>query len=86
MRLYEATGVGTCLITDWKQNLSNIFELDKEILTFQSVEELNDKVNYFLEHEDKRAKIAINGQKRVLKENTYYYRMKQLLRLIEEYL
>jgi len=60
--------------------------LDKEILTFQSVEELNDKVNYLLEHEDERAKIAIKGQTRVLKENTYYYRMKQLLRIIEEYL
>ena len=86
MRLYEATGMGTCLITDWKPNLSNIFELDKELVTFKSVNELNDKVNYLLENEDERAKIAIKGQKRVLKENTYYYRMKQLLKIIEDYL
>jgi spore maturation protein CgeB len=86
MRLYEATGVGTCLITDWKQNLSNIFDLDKEILTFKSVEELNDKVNYFLDNDNERKNIAINGQKRVLKGDTYYYRMKQLLKIIGEYL
>jgi spore maturation protein CgeB len=43
-------------------------------------------VNYLLENEDERAKIAIKGQSRTLKDNTYYYRMKQLLRIIEEYL
>lgn len=86
MRLYEATGMGTCLITDWKQNLYNIFELDKEVVTFQSVKELIDKVNYLLDNENERAKIAIKGQRRVLKDKTYYYRMKQLLGIIEEYL
>ncbi len=28
MRLYKATGMGACLITDWKENLPNIFEPD----------------------------------------------------------
>lgn len=86
MRLYEAPGMGTCLITDWKPNLPDIFEQDKEVVTFQSVKELNDKVDYLLNNEDERAKIAINGQRRVLKEHTYYHRMKQLLRIAEDYL
>lgn len=85
MRLYEAPGMGTCLITDWKPNLSEIFDLEKEIVTFRSVNELNAKVNYLLDNEDEREKIAIKGQKKVLNENTYYHRMKQLLRIVEEY-
>jgi spore maturation protein CgeB len=86
MRLYEATGTGSCLTTDWKQNLSDIFEIDKEIITYRSVEELNDKVSYFLDNEDERARIAIQGQKRTLKEHTYYHRMKELVKIIDEYL
>ena len=31
MRLFEATGAGTLLITDWKVNLHNVFELGKEV-------------------------------------------------------
>ena len=39
MRLFEATGVGTCLLTDWKENLAELFEPDKEVLTYNSTEE-----------------------------------------------
>ena len=39
VRLFEATGVGACLLTDWKHNIGEIFEPDKEIVTFQSKEE-----------------------------------------------
>ncbi|HEX3051737.1 MAG TPA: glycosyltransferase, partial [Aggregatilineaceae bacterium] len=38
-RLYEATGVGTCLLTDWKDNLPSLFEPDKEVVTYRSAEE-----------------------------------------------
>src|ERR1043166_4762805 len=34
MRLYEATGVGTCLLTDWKENLNEFFEPDVEVVTY----------------------------------------------------
>jgi hypothetical protein len=29
MRLFEATGMGALLITDWKKNLSDLFEIDR---------------------------------------------------------
>ena len=34
MRLYEATGVGTFLITDAKRNLSELFEPGEEVVTY----------------------------------------------------
>jgi hypothetical protein len=71
MRLFEATGVGACLITDWKENLSELFEPDKEVLTYRSAEECVEKVNYILEHEDERRSIAEAGQRRTLREHTF---------------
>ena len=32
MRLFEATGCGTLLITDWKENIEDFFKIDKEIV------------------------------------------------------
>ena len=40
MRLYKATGMGACLITDWKENLPNIFEPDLEIVIYRSLDKL----------------------------------------------
>lgn len=71
VRLYEATGVGTCLLTDWKENIAEIFEPDKEVVTYVSKEEACDKIKFLLRHESLREKIAIAGQKKTLENYTY---------------
>jgi spore maturation protein CgeB len=86
MRLYEATGMGTCLVTDWKENLPTLFEPEKEVVTYRNADELIEKVNYLLENDKEREKIAEAGQKRTLKEHTYQNRMKELLKILDEYL
>jgi len=86
MRLYEATGMGTCLITEWKENLHTLFEPEKEVVTYRSANELIEKINYLLENEDECMKIAEAGQKRTLKEHKYQDRMKTLLEILNEYI
>lgn len=78
MRLFEATGVGTCLLTDHKKNISEIFEADREIVTYKNVDECIEKTLWLLNHDREREEIALSGQKRVLKEHTYYNRAQQL--------
>lgn len=78
MRLYEATGVGTCLLTDWKSNLAQIFEPDFEVVTYKNIEEAVEKVNYLLDHKDECSKIAIAGQKKTLKHHTFAHRAEYL--------
>lgn len=85
MRLYEATGMGTCLITEWKENLHTLFEPEKEVVTYRSANELIEKVNYLLENDDERTKIGKAGQKRTLKEHEYQDRIKELLEILNEY-
>lgn len=78
MRLYEVTGVGTCLITDWKENLHELFEPDKEVVTYRSVEECIEKVKWLLDHPKERESIAKAGQIRTLSEHTFEKRAQQL--------
>jgi hypothetical protein len=86
MRLYEATGVGTFLITDWKKNLHEMFELGKEVVAYHTPEECAELIQYYLEHEDEREQIARAGQQRTLREHTYYQRMQELVDIVERHL
>ncbi len=86
MRLYEATGCGALLITDYKENLKDIFEIDKEVLAYKNVDELVEKMKYYLNNENVRKEIALAGQKRTLSEHTYFNRMKELRKIIGKYL
>ena len=71
MRLFEATGMGSLLLTDKKDNLNKMYTIDKEIITYSSKEEAIEKVNYLINHQDELSLIAKAGQARTLKEHTY---------------
>jgi TRAP-type mannitol/chloroaromatic compound transport system permease large subunit len=58
MRLYESTGVGTMLVTDWKSNLPELFEVGHEVLAYKSPTECADLVEYYLGRDDEREAIA----------------------------
>jgi spore maturation protein CgeB len=83
MRLFEATGVGTCLLTDWKDNLPDIFEPEKEVVTYKSAEECIEKVKWLLDNPHERRAIATAGQKRTLSEHTFTQRAEQLNEIIK---
>lgn len=86
MRLYEATGCGALLITDFKKNLPEIFVPGKEVIAYESPQDAIYKIKYYLEHEKEGKEIANAGQKRTLTEHTYYNRMSELLEIIKRYI
>jgi spore maturation protein CgeB len=86
MRLYEATGVGTLLITDMKENLGELFEIGKEVVAYSSQEEAVELIRYYLAHPDEATAIANAGQARTLREHTYERRMHELVPILERYL
>jgi spore maturation protein CgeB len=85
MRLYEATGMGCLLVTDYKENLHEMFEPDREVVTYRDAAECADKVHFYLDERNRTARdrIAAAGHKRVLNEHTYHARMKHLVELID---
>jgi spore maturation protein CgeB len=78
IRLFEVTGTGSCLVTDWKRNIKELFEPDQEIITYSSSAECVEKINWLMNHPDERAKIAKAGQARCLRDHTYQKRAMQL--------
>lgn len=86
MRLYEATGVGSMLLTDSKDNLQELFNIDEEIITYSSKEEALEKVRYFVDHQEEAKQIAKNGQARTLRDHTYSQRMQELVPILKKHL
>lgn len=84
IRLFEATGMGACLVTDWKENIGELFEPEKEIITYRSVEECIDKIRWLLQHDNERKKIALAGQKRTLSQHSVAKRAEQLNKIIQD--
>jgi spore maturation protein CgeB len=86
LRLYEATGVGTLLLTDWKENLPEMFIPGQEVVAYRSPEECIELIDYYLTHEEERQAIAAAGQQRTLREHTSYQRMQELAEIVSTYL
>jgi len=83
-RLFEATGMGAMLLTDWKPNLQALFEIGKEVAAYRSTEECAEMVRHYLVHEEARSAIAQAGQARTLRDHTYLYRMREFVEIVQQ--
>jgi spore maturation protein CgeB len=86
MRLFEATGVGSMLLTDERLDLNELFDVGREVVTYRDADDLSEKARWYLEHEGERAAIARSGQARTLAEHTYAHRMRELVAILRPYL
>ena len=83
LRLFEATGMGSCLLTDDGRNIRDLFEPDTEIVTYRSTAEAIEKINYLLENESAREAIAIAGQRKTLRSHTIQNRCQLIDELLK---
>jgi spore maturation protein CgeB len=79
-RTFEIPACGSLQFAPRNDEIKNLFVEDREIVLFDSPEELKEKLNYYLTHETQRAQLAEAGFKRVRQEShTYTDRVKTML-------
>jgi spore maturation protein CgeB len=78
-RVFEVPGAGGCLLTEPAQHLDEYFRLGEEIIVFNGLDELAERIKYLLANPDNRDAIARRGFERVSKEHTYDRRFDELL-------
>lgn len=71
MRMFEATGVGACLVTDYREENALLFDIKNEIVVYKDNDELREKTRWLIDHPAEAKRIAIAGQKRTLRDYTY---------------
>jgi spore maturation protein CgeB len=84
MRLFEACGVGAFQIADDRPGVHAWFTVGEHLITYRDPDHLRELVQYYLAHEDERARIAAAGQAHAQTHHTYDQRMARLMTLVNE--
>lgn len=82
LRIFDIMGSGGFLMTNYQPELPELFEIGVDLEAYGSMEELIDKCDYYLTHEDERRQIALNGYRKVKENHTYQHRIMEMLRIV----
>jgi spore maturation protein CgeB len=74
-RFFDLPANGVMQISDGGPYLREFFSVNEEIIPYLNADDLIDKVQYYLEHDEERERIALSGFRRVRKD----YRLADLL-------
>jgi len=84
-RTFETCGCRTLLVTNWTPGIENLFEIDKEIVIYRNLTELDEKIKYYLLNDNERMIIAEAGYNRAKKDHTYLKRAEKLVEIIKDF-
>ena len=82
-RIIDIMGAGGFVLTNYCVETAELFEEDKEIVMYKTPEELFEKVEYYLQHDEEREQIARAGCAKVIECYTYEKKLKKLLDWVE---
>jgi len=78
-RVFDVAACGAFLLTDRMPDMENYFEIGKEAVCYETVEEAVDLSRYYLARTTQREKVAEGARKRVLADHTYSKRMSVII-------
>ena len=81
-RTFSLAGCGAFQLVDKREAISLHFKIDEEIVCFSTIEELKEKIDYYLAHPEEREEIAKAAQERAYKEHTYAHRIEEMVEFI----
>ena len=78
-RMFEVPAGGGLLITEYHKGLEQFYEIDKEVITFETKYELDKKINFLLKNPNFVRKVAAGGHKRYLREHDSSVRLRHVI-------
>jgi spore maturation protein CgeB len=84
-RTFELPAYGVMQICDNKANLGKIFQLDKEVVGFDTIDECIEKTQYYLDHQEEQREIALAGWHRWKNEYNPDQIWELLIHVVDDY-
>lgn len=84
-RVFDIMSAGGFVLSNWQEEITDLFEEGKEIATFQTPEELLEKTDYYLTHEEERKQTAINGYQKIREYYTYESQLNKIISILFPY-
>ena len=79
LRIWDVLGCGGFLLTNYQAEIPYYFKEGEDLVCFDGLEDLCEKVGYYLEHEEERKRIAWNGYRKVREKHSYIERIHPIL-------
>jgi len=83
LRVFDILGAGGFLISNYQEDFLDFFTPGEDIVFFDGQNDLLDKIDYFLTHENERKEIARNAYEKIKSSHTYLCRAKQMLQVAD---
>lgn len=83
-RTYEIAACGAMQLTDYRSELPERYDVGSEIAVFRNASELMAQIDYYLNHEEERMKMAVRSFRRTRREHTFLHRIAQMIPLLEQ--
>lgn len=83
LQVFLVPAAGTCLLTEWMEELEEAFEPGKELLTFKTEDEFKEQVLKYSGDKRRLAEIGENGRNRCAADHTHKKRAEQFLEAIQ---
>lgn len=78
-RVFDVPATGSFCLTDWREQIENLFEPGTEVICYHSPEEAEDMIRHYLANPAERKAVAEAARRRVLAEHTYEQRISSLV-------
>lgn len=79
LRAFDIMGCGGFLLSNYQEDFLENFTPGEDFVCYESKQDLLQKIDYYLAHEDERQAIAKNGHDKVAAAHTYRDRVRQML-------
>ncbi len=83
-RVFDVPATGSFVLTDWREQIENLFEPEKEVICFHQPEEAGELIRRYLAHPGERTAVAEAARKRILAKHTYEHRLLTIMRVMRE--
>lgn len=83
LRVWDVLGCGGFLMTNYQAEIPDFFEIGRDLEAYESLDELEQKVQYYLTHDEERTQIALNGYEKAARFHTYHARIAEMIRILD---
>ncbi|MFV0423278.1 CgeB family protein [Oleidesulfovibrio sp.] len=83
-RVFDVPACGAFVLTDWRYQMDELFEPQKEVAFYSEPKEAADMIRFYLANPSARNSIASAARKRILNEHTYEHRLQRLIRNMQQ--
>jgi spore maturation protein CgeB len=85
MRMFEATGMGSLLLTDASKNIEKLFIPNEEVICYENPQNAAEAIEFLFSNSLKLQEIARNGQIKTHNEHTYEKRALDLIQIFNKF-